>query len=117
MRIPTDLEIRALHERVAPTPEAFELVWTHCLIVCRIAERATGSRIAYLHFLNEDQNTIELGAWSQATLRECTAVSDRHYPVADAGIWADSARFGRPVVHNDYEHLAGAKGLPPGHSP
>ncbi|BEL08349.1 HD domain-containing protein [Actinoplanes sichuanensis] len=43
MRIPTDLEIRALHERFAPTPEAFELVWTHCQIVCRIAERAVGT--------------------------------------------------------------------------
>lgn len=37
MRIPTDSEIRALHERFAPTAEAFELVWTHCLIVARIA--------------------------------------------------------------------------------
>jgi uncharacterized protein len=43
MRIPTDSEIRALHERFAPTPEAFALVWTHCRIVCRIAEQATGT--------------------------------------------------------------------------
>ena len=81
-----------------------------------IAQRATDSRIAHLHFLNDDQNTIELGAWSQETLLGCTAVYDRHYPVADAGIWADSARFGGPVIHNDYEHYAGARGLPPGHS-
>ncbi|BCJ48279.1 hypothetical protein GCM10010168_26390 [Actinoplanes ianthinogenes] len=39
MWIPSDQDIRALHERVAPTPEAFELVWTHCEIVCRIAEQ------------------------------------------------------------------------------
>ncbi|GAA2145213.1 HD domain-containing protein [Actinomadura napierensis] len=39
MRIPGDEEIRALHERLAPSREAFELVWTHCAIVCRIAER------------------------------------------------------------------------------
>ncbi|WP_430782548.1 HDIG domain-containing metalloprotein [Actinoplanes sp. G11-F43] len=37
MRIPTDSEIRALHQRYAPSPEAFDLVWTHCLIVARIA--------------------------------------------------------------------------------
>lgn len=37
MRIPTDAEIRALHERHAPSPEAFDLVWTHCVIVARIA--------------------------------------------------------------------------------
>lgn len=39
MRIPGDDEIRALHERLAPSREAFDLVWTHCAIVCRIAER------------------------------------------------------------------------------
>lgn len=37
-RLPTDEEIRALHARHAPTPEAFDLVYTHCEIVWRIAE-------------------------------------------------------------------------------
>ncbi|MEV5750900.1 HD domain-containing protein [Actinoallomurus sp. NPDC052308] len=39
MIIPTDEEIRALHERHAPTEAAFELVYTHCEIVCGIAEQ------------------------------------------------------------------------------
>jgi uncharacterized protein len=39
VRIPTDDEIDALHERHAPTPEALEKVRTHCRIVCAIAER------------------------------------------------------------------------------
>ncbi|MEU6039297.1 HDIG domain-containing metalloprotein [Actinomadura sp. NPDC047616] len=39
MRLPSDREIRALHEKYAPTPEAFELVYTHCQIVCEIAEQ------------------------------------------------------------------------------
>jgi uncharacterized protein len=39
IRIPRDEEIRALHEKHAPTREAFELVHTHCEIVCAIAER------------------------------------------------------------------------------
>ncbi|MFI0481575.1 HD domain-containing protein [Actinomadura sp. 9N215] len=39
MRIPGDEQIRALHERCAPSAEAFELVWTHCVIVCEVAER------------------------------------------------------------------------------
>ncbi|GGN48974.1 uncharacterized protein FHR83_008685 [Actinoplanes campanulatus] len=42
MRIPGDAEIRALHERHAPTREAFERVWTHSEIVCRIAEQIGG---------------------------------------------------------------------------
>ncbi|GAA0348327.1 HDIG domain-containing protein [Actinoallomurus spadix] len=39
MIVPTDEEIRALHERHAPTEAAFELVYTHCEIVCGIAEQ------------------------------------------------------------------------------
>jgi uncharacterized protein len=39
MRIPTDGQIRALHEKYAPTRAAFELVYTHCEIVCGIAEQ------------------------------------------------------------------------------
>ncbi len=38
MDLPTDDEIRALHERFAPNAAAFELVYTHCRIVCEIAE-------------------------------------------------------------------------------
>jgi uncharacterized protein len=39
MRIPTDKEILVLHEQHAPTPGAFDLVHTHCMIVCAIAEQ------------------------------------------------------------------------------
>ena len=39
MRIPSDDEIRTLHARHAPSREAFDLVYTHCRIVCRIAEQ------------------------------------------------------------------------------
>ncbi len=38
MRIPADSEIRALHEKYAPTREAFDFVHSHCEIVCGIAE-------------------------------------------------------------------------------
>ena len=39
METPSDRQIRALHERYAPTAEAFELVHTHCEIVCAVAEQ------------------------------------------------------------------------------
>ena len=39
MRIPTDSEILALHERHAPTARALDEVYTHCVIVCQIAEQ------------------------------------------------------------------------------
>jgi uncharacterized protein len=37
--IPTDSEILALHEKHAPTGQALDEVYTHCEIVCRIAEQ------------------------------------------------------------------------------
>lgn len=82
-----------------------------------LAQRATSSRIAYLHFLNADQNSLELGAWSHDTLSACTAVYDRHYPLADAGVWADAARTRRPCIHNDYAHLTTRRWMPAGHVP
>jgi uncharacterized protein len=39
VRIPSDEEIRALHEKYAPSVEVFDLVHTHCRIVCAIAEQ------------------------------------------------------------------------------
>jgi len=37
VRIPSDLEIRSLHERFAPDPAALDLVHTHCAIVAEMA--------------------------------------------------------------------------------
>jgi uncharacterized protein len=39
MLVPDDAAILALHERHAPTPEALDAVYTHCRIVCQIAEQ------------------------------------------------------------------------------
>ncbi|XTZ18383.1 HD domain-containing protein [Micromonospora echinospora] len=44
VRIPTDRQIRALHERFAPTLDAFDLVYTHCRIVCGLAEQLLAGR-------------------------------------------------------------------------
>jgi uncharacterized protein len=43
VRLPDDDEIRALHERFAPSREAFDAVYPHCLIVCRLAEQLAGA--------------------------------------------------------------------------
>ncbi|MEV4763082.1 HD domain-containing protein [Micromonospora chokoriensis] len=37
--LPDDEQIRMLHERYAPTREAFDLVYTHCQIICAVAEQ------------------------------------------------------------------------------
>lgn len=44
MRIPADADIRALHEEHAPTRAALESVYTHCQVVCAIAEQLAAAR-------------------------------------------------------------------------
>lgn len=81
------------------------------------AEELTGSRIAFIHFINEDQESIELITWSRRTLDEyCHAAYDKHYPISAEGIWADAFRRREPVVFNDYANAPERRGLPTGHS-
>ncbi len=80
------------------------------------AVRLTDSQIGYLHFVNPDQQTIHLVTWSEKTLEQCTAVFESHYPIEQAGVWADCVRIGKPVVHNDYQGMPNKKGYPEGHA-
>jgi signal transduction histidine kinase/GAF domain-containing protein len=78
--------------------------------------RLTQSEIGYLHFVAADEKTLQLHTWSNEALKKCTAAKTNHYPVDEAGIWADCVRFRKPVIHNDYQGLAEKKGYPKGHS-
>jgi signal transduction histidine kinase/ActR/RegA family two-component response regulator len=80
------------------------------------AQRLSGSTIGYLHFINDDQETIQLYTWSKNTLNQCQATHDNHYPVVQAGIWADAVRGKKPVIHNDYQAMTGLRGYPAGHT-
>jgi PAS domain S-box-containing protein len=81
------------------------------------AVRLTRSKVGYLHFFNEDQQILGLSQWSEAVMEFCTAAKTPHYPLQEAGVWADCVRQRQPVVHNDYPSLAKKKGLPEGHFP
>ena len=82
-----------------------------------LAEDLTGSQVSFMHFVNDDEETIELVAWSQRTIAHyCRAAFDRHYPVSSAGIWADAVRQHAPVVCNDYANYPRKMGLPDGHA-
>ena len=82
-----------------------------------LAEELTDSQISFIHFVNDDAETIELVTWSRRTLDSyCQAAFDRHYPVSQAGIWAEALRQQRPVVFNDYSTAPARHGLPPGHA-
>ncbi|MFN7957657.1 MAG: PAS domain S-box protein [Holophagaceae bacterium] len=82
------------------------------------AERLTGSCIGFYHFMEEDQQTLTLQAWSTRTESEfCQAIGrGLHYAVGEAGVWVDAVHARRPVIHNDYESLPHRKGMPEGHA-
>lgn len=80
-----------------------------------LAEELTGSRIAVIHLVDDDQETIERVTWPRATLeQDCRATRDKHCPVSQAGVWADALRFRAPVVFNDYANAPDKHGLPQG---
>jgi PAS domain S-box-containing protein len=81
-------------------------------------ESLTGSAIGYFHFLESDQTTLRLQAWSTNTVNNMCSVTnaDTHYAVDQAGVWADCVRQRRPVIHNDYASLPNRKGMPVGHA-
>ena len=87
------------------------------------AELFSGSHIGFFHFVDADQKTLILQAWSSNTIdRMCTieaqqAAKGQHYPLDQAGVWADCVRQRQPLIHNDYASLPGKKGLPQGHAP
>jgi diguanylate cyclase (GGDEF)-like protein len=83
----------------------------------RIGE-ITDSPIGFYHYVEADQRTLSLQAWSTRTLREfCrTEGHGMHYDIDQAGVWADSIRQRKPVIHNDYAALSDRKGMPEGHA-
>jgi len=83
------------------------------------AETVTGSTLSFLHFLDEEQRTMTMQAWSTRTLRAGFMVQDKNLPyeLGQSGVWADCVRLRQAVVHNDYAALGYKKGMPSGHPP
>lgn len=81
-------------------------------------EKSTGSQISFFHLVNDDNATLTLQAWSTNTKNTyCKAEgSGMHYPLEQAGVWADCIRERRPIIHNDYAALTNKKGMPEGHA-
>ncbi len=82
------------------------------------AEELTGSSIGFFHYVEEDQETISLQTWSTNTLENmCKAEgAGQHYPVSQAGVWANAIRTRATVIENDYPHSEHKMGMPEGHS-
>jgi diguanylate cyclase (GGDEF)-like protein/PAS domain S-box-containing protein len=87
------------------------------------AELHTDSHIGFFHFVDPDQQNLTLQIWSSNTIDRMCSIEARqqakgqHYPIAQAGIWADCVRQRQTLIHNDYAAMSGIKGLPQGHAP
>ncbi|MDP4984406.1 HD domain-containing phosphohydrolase [Pseudoalteromonas tunicata] len=75
------------------------------------------SNIGYLHLFDEQSQQLVLNVWSKSVLENCAATYNTHYPLKEAGIWADAIRKRHTVVHNSYQQQASAQGLPKDHFP
>jgi uncharacterized protein len=58
VKLPTDQEIRDLHAQYAPTRAAFEVVHSHCRIVCDLAEQVIKTN----HLQQVDGDLVRAGA-------------------------------------------------------
>ncbi|MHB1312967.1 MAG: PAS domain S-box protein [Gemmatimonadaceae bacterium] len=73
----------------------------------RHAEEFTGSTVSFVHFVNPDEETVDLVAWSRRTLDERAGVAfDPHDPAGQAGASADAVRIPQPVVVNDMADIS-----------
>ena len=79
----------------------------------------TQSKIGFVGFLNEDETTYTLHSVSKNVVKECNVEGDPiHWPVSDAGIWADAIRERKTLFVNDYSKPhPRKKGIPAGHVP
>ncbi len=78
-----------------------------------LAQRLIDSPIAFIYFVEQQQETIKLAAWSKLIQQaECQSAHGKSYPIMDTGSWADAYRLGKPVVFNDYQEVTDKQNLP-----
>ncbi|MEI7429848.1 MAG: PAS domain S-box protein [Betaproteobacteria bacterium] len=75
-------------------------------------ERLTLSQIGFIHFINEEQECIELASLTPCARTSYSAAQEGYDPIGAAGIWADCARDKKIAIFNDYSGYRSKKGLP-----
>jgi PAS domain S-box-containing protein len=108
------IKIRLRLLEFAATHSLAELLQKTLNEVCEF----TKSTVGFYHFVEQDQKTLSLQAWSTRTVEEfCKAAGvGMHYNIEEAGVWVDCIHERRPVIHNDYASLPHRRGMPEGHA-
>lgn len=81
--------------------------------VCTI----TNSSFAFIYFLEPDQETISLTAWSTETAKQFASFISRFTSksIRFAGVWTQAIKTGEPLVHNNFAEEQNKRPLPKGH--
>lgn len=76
-------------------------------------EALTESEIGFYHFLEADQRTLALRAWSTKTLQRKRTAGGKGppYDMSEAGAWTECVLNRVPVVHNDYGAPSNRRGM------
>ncbi len=77
----------------------------------------TKSEYGFFGFISEDESVMTIYSWSGEAMKDCSMVDKpQHYPISEAGVWAEAIRQRKPFILNDYIIPHGAKkGYPDGH--
>jgi GAF domain-containing protein len=76
----------------------------------------TGSVIGFVGMISDDDSFMETHLWSVRAMENCPIDTPLHFPLSDAGFWAESVRQRRVVIVNDYAAADPLKkGYPQGH--
>ncbi|MEI8185803.1 MAG: PAS domain S-box protein [Chlorobiaceae bacterium] len=80
-------------------------------------EWLTESSLGFAFLVEENQTSFIHETYSTNTLQKLHKVRKKgeHYPLNNAGLWADAVRLRKAVIHNDYASIANRKGFPEGH--
>jgi len=79
----------------------------------------TQSEFSFIGLLSEDESVLTIDSWSKGAMAQCAVVDKPvHFPIAQAGLWAESVRQRKPIIISDYgAYDAGKKTVPEGHVP
>jgi len=80
----------------------------------------TESTMGYLAFFDSVTQEMNMHTWSEEARKTCQISSrKKRYKLKDAGLWAEAARSGKPLIVNDYQKFSSTdkKTLPKGHVP
>jgi len=77
----------------------------------------TKSNMGYIAYVNEDETTFTMYAWSNTAMELCQITNKPIvYKIEDTGLWGEAVRQRKPIITNDYSQANEFKrGLPEGH--